>query len=126
MEETKESTPVELQEEEKKEETVQAPLPEKKKRKLTATQLETLAEGRKKRWEKKHLKIDIPEEEEVKEPVKEKVQKNRKNNPKSKKSMYQVTVQVQNPQLVLMKLMTLVLGLILLHTLTLLLLNPQQ
>ena len=31
MEETKESTPVELQEEEKKEETVQAPLPEKKK-----------------------------------------------------------------------------------------------
>ena len=58
MEETKESTPVELQEEEKKEETVQAPLPEKKKRKLTATQLEILAEGRKKRWEKKHLKID--------------------------------------------------------------------
>ena len=78
MEETKESTPVELQEEEKKEETVQAPLPEKKKRKLTATQLATLAEGRKKRWEKKHLKIDIPEAEEVKEVVKEKVQKKQK------------------------------------------------
>jgi len=69
----------------KKEETVEAPLPEKKKRKLTATQLATLAEGRKKRWEKKHLKIDIPEvEEEVKEPVKEQVQKKQKKQPQIK------------------------------------------
>ena len=37
--------------------------PEKKKRKLTPTQLATLAEGRKKRWEKKTLKIEIPEKE---------------------------------------------------------------
>ena len=37
--------------------------PEKKKRKLTPTQLATLAEGRRKRWEKKTLKIDIPEKE---------------------------------------------------------------
>ena len=37
--------------------------PEKKKRKLTPTQLATLAEGRKKRWEKKSLKIEIPEKE---------------------------------------------------------------
>ena len=36
---------------------------EKKKRKLTPTQLATLAEGRKKRWEKKPLKIEISEKE---------------------------------------------------------------
>ena len=59
MEETKENTP-----------STETPIvseeptqPEKKKRKLTPTQLATLAEGRKKRWEKKTLKIEIPEKE---------------------------------------------------------------
>ena len=59
MEETKENTPPTetptVSEEPKQ--------PEKKKRKLTPTQLATLAEGRRKRWEKKTLKIDIPEKE---------------------------------------------------------------
>ena len=37
--------------------------PEKKKRKLTPSQLAILAEARKKRWEKKPLKIENPEKE---------------------------------------------------------------
>ena len=59
MEETKENTPPTetptVSEEPKQ--------PEKKKRKLTPTQLATLTEGRRKRWEKKTLKIEIPEKE---------------------------------------------------------------